>query len=142
VSLSALTAIPSNEATSFLALLEQQVKLDPTRLMVAWVNDKGEDEVKLSYGTVWRLSGAISYHLRHVLKLNKRDRIILCYPFGLDFMVAFIGRLSVPLDHGLAARSSRVAKALRSPFPPLDLLSIDWQDAKLRVSLGLVDDVA
>ena len=113
MSLSPLPAIPTTEAASFLVSLEQQVKLDPSRLMLAWVNDKGEDEVKLSYGTVWRLSGAISYHLRHDLKLNKGDRIILCYPFGLDFIVAFIGRSNVPLDDWPIAHSSHVAKALQ-----------------------------
>jgi len=113
-------AIPTTEAASILTLLEQQVKHDPTRLMIAWVNDRGEDEVKLSFGTVWRLSGAISYHLRHVLKLNKGDRVILCYPFGVDFMVAFIGRLSVPLDHGPKAYSFHVAKALRMQSTCID----------------------
>jgi len=66
-----------------------------------WIGDKGK-LTDFSYADIWDRSGAIAYTLINKYRIKARDRVILCYTFGLEFFVAFLaclrcGVIAVPV---------------------------------------------
>ena len=59
----------------------------------SWIHDNGKDETEFTYDYVWNKAGSIAYRLVDKYKLKKGDRVILCYGFGLEFFITFLGCL-------------------------------------------------
>ncbi|CAF1634038.1 unnamed protein product [Didymodactylos carnosus] len=61
------------------------------------INERGKEEKQLRYAELWQQSVLVANMLSDKTKLNNQEQplphIILCYPFGLDFIVSYVGCL-------------------------------------------------
>jgi hypothetical protein len=69
----------------------------PDRAVYTFVGDKGEQLAQLTYSQLERATDALARHLRFAAKLKAGDRVLLVYPPGLDFIVAFLACLRAGL---------------------------------------------
>ena len=74
---------------TFLDYVEEHVKEHPNRRIFTWVDSKGKEQKTLNYDQLWNDSTAIAGMLLE--KAQPGDRIMICYPFGLEFLAALIG---------------------------------------------------
>jgi len=70
----------------------RNVYKNPNEDLFGWIEDNGKIGKPLTYELVWTQSTRIARKLKKY-KCKEGDRVILCYHFGLDFIVAFIGCL-------------------------------------------------
>ncbi|CAN0071852.1 unnamed protein product, partial [Ectocarpus sp. 12 AP-2014] len=63
------------------------------KVFARWYGDKGYVESARTFHGIWAASGEIAYLLRSTLGLNKGDRVVLAFNFGLRFFVVFLGCL-------------------------------------------------
>lgn len=67
-----------------------------------WLNDKGEEEQRISYRLLLDRTRALARVLVQDLNLKRGDRVVLCYPPGVEFFIAFwaclgTGVVAVPI---------------------------------------------
>ena len=77
----------------WLRVCRDRVKQEPEAVFATWLDDKGKEQRTYTYGEVWRRAGCIAHAMRVTWGLARGDRVILCYDFGLEFFVAFLGCL-------------------------------------------------
>lgn len=58
-----------------------------------WFDAQANVSATHTFHGIWAESGRIAYTLRATWSLEKGDRVVLCYGFGLDFFAAFLGCL-------------------------------------------------
>ncbi len=64
----------------------------PDKEPLKWLDDKGRIKDSLSYRDIWQQSGAVADKL--ISKgIQPGDRVMIVYPFGLEFITGFIGCL-------------------------------------------------
>ncbi|CAI7826878.1 unnamed protein product [Closterium sp. NIES-54] len=82
-----------DEALPFLELFERNVRKFPNKAAVTWVEEKGEMKQSYTYEELDALSRAVSASLVGEWGAARGDRVVLLYPPGLDFLIAFIACL-------------------------------------------------
>ena len=85
--------LESHQTTSFIESLEHVVIKRNKKVYATWFDDNGKGVQSYTYEGIWEEAGYIAHKLRNDWNLNKGDRIILCYDFGLQFFAAFLGCL-------------------------------------------------
>lgn len=97
----------------FLDLLRKVVSEKIHEEFVTWHNDKGVASDSRTFGELWDEAGVISYYLRKKWKVEKGQRVVLCYDFGLHFFAVFLGCLRAGVIAVLVYPPSRpLVKAL------------------------------
>ncbi|CAI5500408.1 unnamed protein product [Closterium sp. Naga37s-1] len=82
-----------DEALPFLELFERNVRKFPSKAAVTWVEEKGVIKQSYTYEELDALSRAVSVSLVGEWGAARGDRVVLLYPPGLDFLIAFIACL-------------------------------------------------
>jgi non-ribosomal peptide synthetase-like protein len=59
----------------------------------SWYGQEGQCERGLSFKDTWGAAGMLASKIRREWGVQKGERVILCYNFGLDFFYAFLGCL-------------------------------------------------
>jgi amino acid adenylation domain-containing protein/non-ribosomal peptide synthase protein (TIGR01720 family) len=75
---------------SFVEILERRAAEDPERTAFTFLADGETVASTLTFGELWQRAQAVARRLRP----HAGDRALLCYPPGLDFIVAFFGCLA------------------------------------------------
>ncbi|CAB9525145.1 deoxyerythronolide-B synthase EryA1, modules 1 and 2 [Seminavis robusta] len=92
----------------FLDLVRQVVQEQDTEAFATWYDGRGKQTDEYSFVRMWEEAGVIANHLRK-WNVEKGDRVVLCYSFGLHFFATFLGCL----------RAGVVAVLVYPPIPPL-----------------------
>ena len=66
---------------------------DGSKKNFMWLDKNGTVEREWSIQDIYRRSAYVSHILTTKYKLHKGDRVTIAYPFGLDFLVGFVGCL-------------------------------------------------
>ena len=99
-----------NESTLLLHQIQATVDKKGNEVFASWYGGRnGKCTSSATFKGLWEEAGVIAYHLRHVWKLQKGDRVVLCYNFGLHFFASFLGCL----------RAGVVAVLVYPPAQPL-----------------------
>ena len=77
--------------SAFVELVQRTVDQNANRTFATWYNDQGKAIDDYSFADLWEEAGIVAHHLRVKWNLSKGDRVVLCYSFGLQFFVSFIG---------------------------------------------------
>ncbi len=83
----------NGESAHFLELLGQTVDTKKDKVFATWYNIKAKPTDKYTFQGIWNEAGSIAHDLLTKDKLEKGDKVILCYNFGLQFFSAFLGCL-------------------------------------------------
>lgn len=83
--------MPSVELLKWIAATVKEHS--PGDVFGQWYNDRGTISETHTFHDIWNGAGKIAHDLRVTWGLSKGDRVILCYGFGLDFFVTFLGCL-------------------------------------------------
>ncbi len=84
---------PSRESQPFLDWARSVVDARKDKVFARWYDDNGHLTVQRSFQQMWDEAGKISHHLREKWGVEKGDRVVLCYDFGLHFFEVFFGCL-------------------------------------------------
>jgi acyl-CoA synthetase (AMP-forming)/AMP-acid ligase II len=93
----------------FLHVVEDTVKANKDKPFASWYDQKGSLATERTFGEIWDEAGVIAHHLCNEWNVEKGQRVILCYDFGLHFFASFIGCL----------RAGVTAVLVYPPGPPL-----------------------
>lgn len=128
VTLGKLPETSSSQTSTFLQCLQDTVIKCNDHIFATWYDKNGKASAKYSFTEMWEEAGEIAYFLRVVEKLNKGDRVVLCYSFGLQFFAAFLGCLRAGVTAVLVypPQPSKLAKSL----PKMTSVTTDC-DAKI-----------
>lgn len=74
-----------------LELIDRAAVWAPDKVVITWLGEKGKVEVKYTYDQVYRKSHAIAQKLLQKWVLKSGDHVILVYPPGPEFIIAFLG---------------------------------------------------
>ena len=113
--------------TTFIDSLKNTVDRCDNKVFATSYDSKGRPVNSYSYKRMWNEAGAIAHVLREDLKLNKGDRVVLCYDFGLQFFAAFLGCIRAGVTAVLVYPPS--PNALVKSLPKMTLVANDC-DAK------------
>ena len=85
----------NNNDAAILDAIRHTVKERHDQVFATWYDQDGKASDQYTFGEIWEEGGLIAYHLRSNQKWNlqKGDRVVLCYNFGLPFFAAFLGCL-------------------------------------------------
>lgn len=78
---------------SFLDLATSTVNQNKQKVFATWYNDKGKPTNSYTFHQLWEEAEVMVHYLRNKWDLEKGDRVILCYSFGLEFFASFLGCL-------------------------------------------------
>ena len=120
-------SIKSDKPDSFLLLLQEIVSKRDQKVFATWFDESGKATNTYTFSELWAEAGFIAHFLRNTLKLNKGDRVILCYNFGLQFFAAFLGCLRAGVTAVLVYPPSR--SSLVNSLPKMTKVANDC-DAK------------
>jgi len=93
----------------YLANVKETVTSRAHQTFATWYDDKGKAMNEYTFQQLWDEAGYCAYLLRNKWNVNKGDRVVLCYAFGLHFFAIFLGCL----------RAGVVAVLVYPPAPPL-----------------------
>ena len=79
--------------SSFLDLLSSTVNKNKNKVFVTWYDDKGKPTNNYTFLELWDEAEVVAYHLCEKWNIQKGDRVVLCYNFGLQFFASFLGCL-------------------------------------------------
>jgi len=117
------TEVVTVPKTVFLHTLTETVTRKGSSIFATWYDGKGEPDHVYTYKGIWNEAGAIAHILRIGLKLNKGDRLILCYKFGLQFFAAFLGCIRAGVTAVLVYPPS--PSSLSKSLPKMTLVAND-----------------
>lgn len=80
-----------SEDLDLLSRLKELAISQPDVQCFHWIEDEGDVSTMLSYKDIESRSDAVCAHLNNLPDCNRGDRILLVYPPGLDFIIAFLG---------------------------------------------------
>jgi non-ribosomal peptide synthetase component F len=97
--LSSLEVIPPSERKEWmltrnediLELIDRAAVRAPDKAVITWLGEKGKAEVTYTYDQVYRKSHAVAQKLLQKWGLKSGDHVILVYPPGPEFIIAFLG---------------------------------------------------
>jgi acyl-CoA synthetase (AMP-forming)/AMP-acid ligase II len=98
----------------FLDILDATVTQKKDKVFATWYSSKAKPTDKYTFQQIWDEAGIIAHDLRINSNLDKGDRVVLCYNFGLQFFSAFLGCLRAGIVAVLAYPPSpkNLSKAL------------------------------
>ena len=79
-----------NEAT-MVSILRERFQERPEHRIFTWLDSKGREVSTMTYRQLWLQSGAIATMLHQHPGIQPGDRVMICYPFGLEFLPALFG---------------------------------------------------
>lgn len=79
----------------YLKQFQTLVAKEPNVLCVSFVNSNCDISNSFTRIQLWNASRNLGYLLKSKYQLKKGDRCIICYPFGIDFLVGFFACLQV-----------------------------------------------
>ena len=82
---------------TLLSVLRDHYELHPDRVLLTWLDKKGREVSSLSYRELWVQSGLVARLLLVEKGLVPGDRVMICYPFGLDFLIGIFGSMRAGL---------------------------------------------
>ena len=131
---------------SIFPLLERQYRKRPQKSAVCFMDDKYMVKESLSYKDIQYKANCVAAVLRTRVGLHKGDRVLMCYPPGVDYVPAFLGCLrasvipvvvSAPRSHKDARDVERLAFIAENCSPSLLLTTHDYQKSmKLAVLMN------
>ena len=77
----------------FLEHINSTVRSNKNKTFVTWYDDNGKATNKYTFEELWKESGIVAYHLRIKWGLEKGDKVVLCYHFGIQFIASLLGCL-------------------------------------------------
>ena len=83
----------SDECLPFLTLFDRHVALNPNKVAVSWVGLDGEIEEALTYAQLHATSASLAARIRLQWRVGEGERVVLVYPPGLHFLLAFLACL-------------------------------------------------
>lgn len=84
---------------------EEHVLLDPSRLLFAWLDAETNVVNSFTRLELWNQSRDLAFYLQTHVNVRKGDRVMIVYPFGIEFIVGFVALL-------------RIGAIVVSVFPP------------------------
>jgi acyl-CoA synthetase (AMP-forming)/AMP-acid ligase II len=81
-----------SELSSMVDLLRWRAAEQPDDRAYVFLSEKGIEEAVLTFAELHRRAGILAMHLAR--RLRQGDRVLLMFPAGLDFIVAFFGCLT------------------------------------------------
>ena len=78
------------EASTILDVVKKQAQVFPDKVYAWWVEANGLTSASLTYGEVLTKSAKLATHLVGTGKVQHQQPVLLVYPFGLEFFVAFL----------------------------------------------------
>jgi long-subunit acyl-CoA synthetase (AMP-forming) len=78
--------VPKNDSSTLIHVLKHNVSSYPDHVLLRWVNDKCEVTDSLTYKQLWHRSAATA-ELLLKNRVKKGERVMIAYPFGLEFLV-------------------------------------------------------
>ena len=91
----------------------------PEKKALHWLNEECEVERDLSYGELEARTRRLARKLLEELPLKRRERAVLCYLPGLDFIQVFLACLRAGVIPG--------ERAERNHSAPIVPLSMPWE---------------
>ncbi|CAB9515555.1 D-alanine--D-alanyl carrier protein ligase [Seminavis robusta] len=81
-------------STTILEALDHHASETPNKLVFTWVDNKCEEQSKMTFKQLEDQSNAVAARL---LKLGckKGDRVMIAYPFGLEFLAGMFGAMKI-----------------------------------------------
>ena len=83
----------SMELHPFQNMFDHHSRREPDKVAVTWIGLNGDVQRELTYADLQAQACAIAVWLRVKRGVKEGDRVMLVYPPGLDFLVAFLGCL-------------------------------------------------
>jgi acyl-CoA synthetase (AMP-forming)/AMP-acid ligase II len=77
----------------FLGQLRKNVERMPDRVVFTWLGERGQVAKTLTFGQLWESSGRVADLLVQKKGLQPGDRVMIVYPFGLEFLEGFVACL-------------------------------------------------
>ena len=70
---------------------DHHLREHPDHRVFTWVDVKGRETDTVTYRQLWDRSTAVARHLQQHPDIERGDRVLIAYPFGLDFLPALLG---------------------------------------------------
>lgn len=80
----------SSEET-IVSVLARHVASHPTHAIFRWVDKKAKVTSTLTYQALWENSLAVKVLLQSNKGIQRGDRVMIAYPFGLEFLAGLVG---------------------------------------------------
>lgn len=80
---------PWSDQNSLMAQTRETVKKLKDASYMTWLDDRGREQVTLTFDGVWRMSGVIARRMKDDWDVALGDRVLLCYLPGTAFIVAY-----------------------------------------------------
>lgn len=84
-----------SDSETILSVIARHVDERPDHELFRWVNKQGSVSDSVSYKELWDKSCAVAQLLQAKDDLQKGDRVMIVYPFGLDFLSGLMGCMMV-----------------------------------------------
>ncbi|CAM9670606.1 unnamed protein product [Choristocarpus tenellus] len=146
----ASSSMETGPSVPFLAWVERTVKERAEGdTFGEWFDDKGDVVESRTFAGLWAEAGRIAHELRFSRGLEKGDRVVLCYGFGLSFFAAFLGCLRAgvvavpiypPSPTTLSKSLHKMQMTVDSCKPRLILLSSDVNALRLASRLNVLSE--
>ena len=81
----------NKDPPTILDVLQDHVKKNPDHEVYNWYDAKGKRTDHYTYAMIWEKSGRVAKALMDHPDIQQGDRVMICFPFGLDFLPALIG---------------------------------------------------
>ena len=81
----------NKDPLTILDVVQDHVKNTPDHEVYNWYDAKGRRTDHYTYATIWDKSGRVAKALMDHPDIQRGDRVMICFPFGLDFLPALIG---------------------------------------------------
>ncbi len=131
------------ESNNLVDLLSQRARQTPTQVAYTFLSDGEDDARSLTYAELEQRAKAIAAYLQK--NSLPGERILLCYPSGLEYIAAFFGclyagALAVPLYPPHARRVDERIEAIRRDAQPTIALTTTKIAAKMQQSAECAPD--
>ena len=77
----------------FLDLLESTISRKNKEIFATWYDKRKNPVNQYTYQDIWDEASIVAYELLTTSNLERGDRVVLCYNFGLQFFAGFLGCL-------------------------------------------------
>ena len=101
--------ITQDKIDTFTKMIETTVRSNPDEIFASSHNGNGKLIEEHTFVSISEEADTVAYCLRETWKLNKGDKVVLCYNSGLQFFASFLG----------CARAGVVAVLVAPPSQPL-----------------------
>jgi acyl-CoA synthetase (AMP-forming)/AMP-acid ligase II len=120
------TDLPADHPVTLIDILRHHGQTQPDKIAFLYLKDGEQEAAQLTFGELHERACRVGTALRRLGAAG--ERVLLLYPQGLDFIVAFLGTLhagavAVPAPHNPNSRTSRLDGILDDSAPALAMTS-------------------